>query len=174
MPKDQAQRGFQVSRLAIIELQKEDLKFSAGHFLIYSDTHREPLHGHDYHVSASFHTLIQQNGMSFDCRFYQQKIALLCQRLDYRFILPSQSAFLRLEESEDSWIAHLKNESLPFFKKDTIVLPICNVTLEELSFWFALELSNNLNLLAEHAIQGLTVKITNGRGDAASSSWGKH
>jgi len=162
-----------VSRLAIVELHKEELKFSAGHFMLFSATQRESLHGHDYQVSVAFHTLIQHNGMSFDCRKYKQKLLDICKQLDYRFILPSQSDFLMLEEADDHWIAHLKNESLPFYKNDAVVLPISNVTLEELSFWFTQQLCENILELTEHHIQGFVVKVFNGRGESGASSWGK-
>ena len=33
-----------------VELQKESMKFSAGHTTIFSATEREPLHGHMYQV----------------------------------------------------------------------------------------------------------------------------
>ncbi len=160
-----------MSRLAILELHKEELKFSAGHFMLLSSTRRESMHGHDYQIHATFHTRIQHNGMAFDCRFYKQKLLDLCQTLDYRFILPSQSEFLRLEETQDHWIAHMGEESIPFLKKDAVVLPICNVTLEELSHWFLEQLLQNQAELAEHHIENIMIKAFNGRGESGATAW---
>ncbi|MDR3491058.1 MAG: 6-carboxytetrahydropterin synthase [Gammaproteobacteria bacterium] len=161
-----------MSRLAIVKLHKEGLKFSAGHFMLLSGTHRESLHGHDYQVSVTFHTLIKKNGMSFDCRVYKQKVLEICQQLDYRFILPGESEYLRLEDAGDKWIAHLELESLTFSKNDAVVLPICNATLEELSHWIVQQLSLNAAALAEDNIQGMIVEVYNGRAESAATCWG--
>jgi len=160
-----------VSRLATVELHKEELKFSAGHFMIFSATHRENMHGHDYQVNVAFDCTVGSNGMSFDCRDYKKRLQKLCQQLDYRFLLPSQSEFLRLEETENSWIAHVCNEILPFLKKDAVVLPICNATLEELSNWFLQQLIADTTALATHNIHGITVRVFNGRGESGASYW---
>ncbi len=161
-----------MSRLAIVKLHKEELKFSAGHFMLFSGTKRESLHGHDYQISVSFHTVIKNNGMSFDCREYKRRVLDICESLDYRFILPGESDYLRLEDAGDQWIAHLELESLPFFKKDAVVLPICNVTLEELSNWILQQLRKNPAELAEHHIQGMVVSVYNGRGESGAACWG--
>ncbi len=160
-----------VSRLAVIEIHKEELKFSAGHFMLFSESQRETMHGHDYQVQASFQTLIKQNGMAFDSRFYKQKLAEFCQALDYRFILPSASHYLRLEETNTNWIAHVGQEKISFLKKDAVILPICNVTLEELSNWFLQQLLKNTAELQAHNIQHITIKIFNGRGESGATSW---
>lgn len=62
-----------VTRLATIELFKESLKFSAGHFTVFSSTDRENIHGHDYRVHTSLTTLVEDEGLSFDYRFYEKK-----------------------------------------------------------------------------------------------------
>lgn len=160
-----------MSRLAIIELHKEELKFSAGHFMVFADSSRESMHGHDYQVQAIFHTLVQDNGMAFDCRIYKNKISELCQRLDYRFILPEHSNYLNLTESDDSYVVTIGKDILPFLKKDAIVLPITNVTMEELSYWFVQQLTQDKTELSRHGIQSLMIKVFNGRGESGASTW---
>jgi 6-pyruvoyltetrahydropterin/6-carboxytetrahydropterin synthase len=166
-------RNCSVSRLAIIELHKEELKFSAGHFMLFSAAERETMHGHDYQIHVAFHTLIHTNGMAFDCRVYKQKLLDLCQTLDYRFILPAHSDFLRLEETAERWTAYVGTETFAFYKKDVAILPICNVTIEELSHWFLQQLIQNQAELQEHHIQGITIRVFNGRGESGATSWGK-
>ena len=160
-------------RFATIELHKEELKFSAGHFMLYSATHRENMHGHDYQVNVAFDCTVENNGMSFDCRHYKQRLLKLCQQLDYHFILPSQSEYLRLEETHDQWIAHFGTESLSFLKKDAVVLPISNATLEDLSYWFLQQLIVNTAELSEHKIHAITVRVFNGRGESGATGWHK-
>lgn len=161
-----------MSRSAIVELHKDELKFSAGHFMLLSATQRESMHGHDYQIQVAFNTLIIQNGMAFDCRVYKQRLLQICQQLDYRFILPSQSDFMKIHEEKDQWIVQFNQQTIPFLKQDAIVLPICNVTLEELSHWFLEQLISDLSELKKHHIQGIRVKVFNGRGESGSTSWG--
>jgi 6-pyruvoyltetrahydropterin/6-carboxytetrahydropterin synthase len=160
-----------VSRFAIIELLKEELKFSGGHFMVFNSTERENMHGHDYQINVAFETLIENNGMSFDCRYYERKLLALCAKLDYHFILPMRSEFLRVEETASKWLVHFNNEVIEFNKRDAIALAITNVTLEEMSNWFLQQLLQDTRELQEHKIFGITVKAYNGRGQAGSTTW---
>ena len=121
-----------MKRLATIELHAEEHSFSAGHFTIFSATEREDLHGHNYHVSVSMQVELNDNGMAFDYRIYKNKLRQLCQQLDRRFLLPAQSHYLTLEETADMWIGHFNQERIPFLKRDVLILPVCNITIEEL------------------------------------------
>jgi len=49
-----------------IELYKEDMKFSAGHFTIFSANKRENFHGHNFRVYGCFELPILENGMAID------------------------------------------------------------------------------------------------------------
>lgn len=162
-----------MGRFAIVELHKDELKFSAGHFMLLSPTSRESMHGHDYQIHVAFHTLIEDNGMSFDCRFYKQRLLQICQMLDYRFILPAHSKYLRVREEKEHWIAEFNEQIMPFLKQDAVVLPICNVTLEELSDWFLQQITADQTELDRNRIYGVTAKVYNGRGESASATWGK-
>ncbi len=160
-----------MARIAIVELHKEELKFSAGHFMLLSATEREGMHGHDYQVGVTFKTQIIDNGMAFDCRLYKQRLLALCQSLDYRFLLPSHSNYLRIEETTDKWIIHFNQQNFSFLKQDTVMLPMCNVTLEELSHWFLQQLTRNPTELQHHHIQEMIVHVFNGRGESGASIW---
>jgi 6-pyruvoyltetrahydropterin/6-carboxytetrahydropterin synthase len=161
-----------VSRFSIVELEDE-LKFSAGHFMVLSATSRESMHGHDYQIHVAFNTLIEHNGMSFDCRLYKQRILKMCQLLDYRFLLPGQSKYLQVQEENDQWVVKFNNQTLYVLKQDAVVLPICNTTLEELSHWFLEQIIADQNELQAHGIHGVKVKVFNGRGSSGSTVWGK-
>jgi 6-pyruvoyltetrahydropterin/6-carboxytetrahydropterin synthase len=158
-------------RLASLELHKEAFSFSAGHFTVFSATERELLHGHNYNVSVVFHFAIQQNGLSFDYRYYKKKLFALCEQLDKRFLLPSQSPYLKLEEQADYWVAHFNHKKLPFLKEDVLILPITNVTIEELAFWFLQNLLSDQQELTAHAIHSMAVKVYNGPKQSAGATW---
>lgn len=157
-------------RSTVIELYKEQHEFSAGHFTIFSATDREDLHGHNYSVSLKLHVISGETGLEFDYRFYKKKLQSLCQILNRRFLLPSLSPYLKLEETETMWLAHFNNEKIPFLKRDVFILPIHNVTLEELSHWFLAELMQNVNEMKAHQITQISVKVFNGPGHSGEAS----
>lgn len=160
-------------RLASLDIHKEEFSFSAGHFTIFSATDREPLHGHNYNVSLTFQFDVNHEGLSFDYRHYKMKMRALCKELNTYFLLPSKSPYLKLEEQGDYWIAHFNQKQLPFLKEDTVILPLSNVTIEELSHWFLEKLLENATDLEQHNIHGITVSVYNGPGQSSGASWQK-
>ena len=52
-------------QITTIELFKEDMKFSAAHYTIFSATERETLHGHNFNVHAAITAQIHDLGMLF-------------------------------------------------------------------------------------------------------------
>lgn len=158
-------------RYAHLEIHKEEFSFSAGHFTIFSETEREYLHGHNYYVSVAFNVKIASNGLSFDYRHYKKKMLALCDQLDRRFLLPRKSPYLKIEDGDEYWIGHFNQRKILLPKEDVLILPLTNVTIEELSHWFLQKLIENQSELEKHAIHGLTVKVYNSPGQSAAAQW---
>lgn len=160
-----------VSRLATIELFKEALKFSAGHFTVFSSTDRENIHGHDYRVHVSLTTIIEDEGLSFDYRFYEKKLVPLCRMLDKAVLIAGLCKYLKVSEEGDYCCIEFNNEKMMLLHRDAKVLPIYNVTVEELSNWFLQELLLDTEQLENHRIQKIEVKILTGLGRSGSTVW---
>ncbi|MBI5447786.1 MAG: 6-carboxytetrahydropterin synthase [Gammaproteobacteria bacterium] len=158
-------------RLSLIELHKENMKFSSGHFTIFSAENRERMHGHNYTVYCGLETLIEENGLAFDYRIYKTKVYEICQKLNGAFLLAGHSPHLRFEEYDDHYWVYFHTEKLYFNKRDIVVLPIKNVTVEELSLWFIEQLTINKPELKQHGVQKITVKIASSPGQSGSASW---
>lgn len=163
-----------VVRIVNLEIHKEECTFSAGHFTIFSATEREHLHGHNYYVSLAIKVGIEHNGLAFDYRDYKKKITTLCDQLERHFLLPSESPYLTIEDQGEYWIAHYNQKKIPFLKEDVMILPITNVTLEELSHWFLEKLLEDKADLEQHKILSLTVKVYNGPGQSSGATWEKN
>lgn len=158
-------------RVASLEIHKEEFSFSAGHFTIFSATEREQMHGHNYYVSIKFKKIIHENGLSFDYRHYKKKILALCDQLDRHFLLPSKSPYMPLEDNGEYWAAHYNHKKLQFLKEDVIVLPLTNITIEELSHWFLEQLLENQDDIKRHGIQQITINVFNGPGQSGGATW---
>lgn len=161
-------------RLTRLELFKEQMNFSAGHFTIFSATERENMHGHNFFAHVAIESDVAENGMASDYGIYKKAILDLCRSLDHAFLLPTQNSYLRLEEDNQYVYAYFNadREKIPFLKRDVKLLPIRNVTLEELSFWFLGEL---LLLIKDQSdlVESMEVKIFSGPGQSGLSSWKK-
>jgi 6-pyruvoyltetrahydropterin/6-carboxytetrahydropterin synthase len=158
-------------RFASLEIHKEEFAFSAGHFTIFSATEREQLHGHNYYVSMALHFGLHPEGLSFDYRYYKKKMRAICEQLDRRFLLPSESPFLQIEERDDYLYAEFNQKKIPFLKDDVVLVPVTNVTIEELSHWFLQHVVADQTDLDRHAIISVEIKVYNGPGQSAGAVW---
>ncbi|HEX2549882.1 MAG TPA: 6-carboxytetrahydropterin synthase [Gammaproteobacteria bacterium] len=156
---------------AIVALHNEEHSFSAGHFTIFSETDREDLHGHNYYVHVSFTVTLNHNGMAFDYRIYKKKLQILCDSLDRKFLLPQYSPYLSLEDKGNMWLAHFNHEPISFLKRDAMILPITNITIEELSHWFLQQLTQDFAELTCNSIAEITVKVFNGPGQSSAANF---
>lgn len=161
-----------MNKTSVIELFKEDMKFPAGHFTVFSATEREPLHGHNFTVYASLTATLDDNGMVFDYDIYKEKLRNLCKSLGHVFLLAGQSPHLTIEEEGDYYHVFFNGEKIPFLKKDAKILPITNTTIEALAAWFVEELTRNPAELKQHRISALTIKVSSGPGQWGSATWG--
>jgi 6-pyruvoyltetrahydropterin/6-carboxytetrahydropterin synthase len=162
-----------MSRMSTIELFKEDMNFSAGHFTIFSPTVRENLHGHNYNLYVAFTTTIEEEGLSFDYRFYKEKLHQLCNDIDETVILPGNCKYLKIGRKDGYEQVRFHNEVMMFLPRDVKILPISNVTVEELSDWFLQQILSDSNELDKNKIVGVTVKVFSGPGQSGSANWTK-
>jgi 6-pyruvoyltetrahydropterin/6-carboxytetrahydropterin synthase len=153
-----------------IEISKEYLNFSAGHFTLFSATERENLHGHNFQVQAAVTTTVGADGLAFDYVLLKRVLKTLCDQLDERVLLPQQSPYLRLEQRDGMLLAHFADEQIPFLHRDVLTLPLRNVTIEELSALLLARLREHPDLAA-HEICAIELGVSSGLGQWAFSSW---
>lgn len=160
-----------MGRTTRIELFKEDMKFSAGHFTIFSATERERLHGHNWRVYAALTCEVGDDGLAFDYAIYKRKLFEMCEAWNEYLLLPAQSPHLRLEQDGDYLVACYGKERMPFLRSDVIVLPVANVTVEELSRLLLQGLIDYRNSAGHALVGGIEVKVFSGPGQCASADW---
>jgi 6-pyruvoyltetrahydropterin/6-carboxytetrahydropterin synthase len=157
--------------LTTVELQKPSMNFSAGHTTIFSATDREPLHGHRYDVYLALSTQIEKNGLTFDYRYYKDRVQNLCKQLHQTFLMPSQSPYLIYDEDDEYYYFTFNHKKMVFLKEDVTLMPLANITIEELSRWFVQELTLDELALERHHIARLVIKVFSAPGQCASHTW---
>ena len=155
----------------VIRLDKENMKFSAGHFTIFGPGERERLHGHNFKVAVVLHACVGDNGLCFDYGIYKRKLVALCRELNEYFLLPGRSPLLRIEQDGDAVVAVFGTERIPFLRADVLVLPITNITLEELAGYLLGRLLEDPRAIAGHGIDAIEVSVASGPGQDATRRW---
>lgn len=131
-----------------IEVEKEYLKFSAAHFLIFPDGSAERLHGHNYRVYVALEARLSRFGLVLDFHHIKPLVRQLVDQLDERWILPAEHPELRTEARADGVMEVRYRER--FYAApvdDVLLLPINNTSAENLA-----------GLLAKRLIEGLKAR----------------
>lgn len=154
-----------------LELYKESMKFSSGHFTIISATEREQLHGHNYTVYCALTGTVDERGMFADYRRYKALLQRMCDDFNGVFLLAGESPFLDIVYVGDRVEATFDGQVIPFLASDVKVLPVRNVILEELARLFCEALRDDETLPARERITRIVVKVSSGPGQSGSHTW---
>ena len=160
-------------RRTSIEIAKEDMHFAAAHFTVFSATRRENLHGHTFFVTATLEGPIGDGGLCFDYNIVKSKLRKLCASLDEVVLLPTESPYLDIEESDDCVTVAFGDERLPFLRRDVKLLTVRNVSVEELAHWFVAQLTASADF-AKLPVDSLDLRVSSGPGQWARSRWRPH
>jgi len=119
-----------------IAIEKDYLKFSAAHFLIFPDGSAERLHGHNYKVYVDLHTDLDAHGLVVNFKEIKPLIRELCDELDEHVLLPGQHPVLRATRVGPHYDVRYLERQYLIPADEVIVLPIGNSSAEYLAAWF--------------------------------------
>src|SRR6266481_503895 len=162
-----AGRSKRVSSGFSIYVAKENLKFSAAHFIAYPGF-REPLHGHNYQVGVKVDGRLASTGYVLDFGLIKKLTKQIVDRFDERTIIPSLSDCLVIHHQDRQVRVSYESESFLFPAADVALVPIMHSSAEELARFIWSELSAKLEqsgALAE--VLGIEVSVAEGPGQAA-------
>lgn len=162
---------FYVTDLTTIEISKEDIKFSAAHFTLFSATERERLHGHNFAVQLAVTAPVGADGICFSYKEIKTRIRELCETLDEYVLLPQQSPHLQIQEDGLFYVVHFNNEKIPLLKSDTLLLPIRNSTVEEFARYLLGQFIGDGRFTQTRNICAVEIKVSSGPGQSGSSRW---
>ena len=84
-----------------IEISKEYLNFSVGHFTIFDKSNRENLHGHNYRLAAIIEAPLEETGLTFDYNLIKRTMKQLCETIDEQVLIAERSPFLSIQTDSD-------------------------------------------------------------------------
>ncbi|MDC1322975.1 6-carboxytetrahydropterin synthase [Pseudomonadales bacterium] len=153
-----------------IEISKEYLHFAAAHFTLFSATERENLHGHNFQVTLDADAPMQDDGLTFDYNILKKAVKQLCDDLDEQVLMPTRSPYLEIDEQDDYTYVVFNGERIPFLQRDLTLLPIRNITVEELAQYLLAKLLEREDIKALD-IDNMLLRCASGEGQWASAKW---
>ncbi|QDU67982.1 6-pyruvoyl trahydropterin synthase family protein [Engelhardtia mirabilis] len=128
-----------------IQIDKEYLKFSAAHFLIFPDGSAERLHGHNYRVYVDLEGRLDPHGLVIDFKEVKPVVRELVDELDEHWLLPRDHPELRIDRRDDGVVeVRYRERYYAAPEEDVIVLPINNTSAENFATWIGREVHRRL------------------------------
>ncbi|HEB53737.1 MAG TPA: 6-carboxytetrahydropterin synthase [bacterium] len=119
-----------------ISIEKDYLKFSAAHFLIFPDGSAERLHGHNYKVYVDLHTELDAHGLVVNFKEIKPLVRALCDELDEHLLIPGRHPVLTCEPEGEHYDIRYRERRYLIPQNEVVVLPIGNSSAENLAAWF--------------------------------------
>jgi 6-pyruvoyltetrahydropterin/6-carboxytetrahydropterin synthase len=151
-----------------IHVAKENLKFSAAHFIAYPGF-REPLHGHNYQVGVYLEGRLASTGYVIDFGLIKKLTKEIVDRLDERTIIPANSDCLKIDRPKARTVRICyEGDEFMLPAADVCLVPIVHSSAEELARYIWDELA--AALVARGALGDVTmmeISVAEGPGQSA-------
>ena len=151
-----------------IHVAKENLKFSAAHFIAYPGF-REPLHGHNYQVGVRVEGKLASSGYVIDFGLIKKIVKSIVDSIDERTIVPANSDCLKIDRPNERQVrVRYETDEFIFPATDVAMLPIVHSSAEELARYIWTELIAGLKARdAARDAEVIEISVAEGPGQAA-------
>ena len=147
-----------------IEVAKDYFNFASAHFLIFANGRREPLHGHNYQVSVVMEGELDRAGVVLDFISFKPLVKQVCDALDHRTLIQTNSPALRVRQSAQAVEVLYKKQKLVLPRGDVILLPIVNTSTELLAEYVARQIKRKVRQSFPANIRYMEVAVEEARG----------
>jgi 6-pyruvoyltetrahydropterin/6-carboxytetrahydropterin synthase len=146
-----------------IAIAREQYKFSCAHMTVFADGTKERLHGHNYTIAVALD--VPRIDVAAMVPFAPIKAALgeLCAAWKEHVLLAAQNPFVRIVRDDTELEFTLCGERYVLPRKDALLLPIDNISVEALAAHVAGELRAKLAGIAATALE-VTIEESPGQG----------
>ena len=150
-------------------LEKEQLIFSAAHFITFAGKICESIHGHNYRVRCEVTGELDENGYVVDFIALRDALEGIVRQLDHKVLLPGESSLIKVEEQGDEVVATFEHRRWVFPKDNCRILPMSNTTAELMAKFIAHELMKLDDPRLCNAIDELSLGV-----DENEGQWGTY
>jgi 6-pyruvoyltetrahydropterin/6-carboxytetrahydropterin synthase len=127
-----------------VRMSLDYLVCSSAHFITYDGDVCEPLHGHNYRVTAEVSGPLDGNHYVVDFIALRDTLKQIVDALDHRVLLPTEHRRIRVVAGEREVEAKFEDRRWIFPRADCVLLPVPNTTPELLALYIAGKLNDAL------------------------------
>ena len=147
-----------------VSLEKDNLVFSAAHFITFNGNICESLHGHNYRVKCDVVGPLDENGYVVDFIALRDALLEIVNRLDHHVVLPTQHEMIKVVDDGKEVTTTFEQKRWVFPSEDCVLLPIANTTAELMARFIAGELKKKTKPKFGNEISRLVVAVDENRG----------
>lgn len=150
-----------------VRLEKEQLIFSAAHFITFDGDTCERLHGHNYRVMAEVRGSLDENHYVIDFIALRDTLQEITSELDHQMLLPTEHDQIQVVELESEVQVTFQDRRWVFPLDDCVLLPLANTTTELLAHYIGRQLVERLEKRLGHRPDHVTIGV-----DENEGQWG--
>jgi len=150
-----------------VRIAGDDLVFCAAHFLAIAPDQYEPLHGHNYRVTAELFGPLGDHQYVIDFAVIRQMLLGILRQLDHRILLPSDHPGLVICRAEEEVEVGFAGRRWVFPADDCLMLPLADTTAELLARYIGCRLIEQLASHCQVAFSRLQVSVEERPGQTA-------
>lgn len=150
-------------------LEKEQLIFSAAHFITFAGNICESIHGHNYRVRCEVTGELDENGYVVDFIALRDALEAIVRQLDHKVLLAAQSSRIEIQEQGDEVIATFEQRRWVFPRDNCMLLPIANTTAELIAKFIVDQLMELGDPRIDNAINEIALGV-----DENEGQWGTY
>jgi 6-pyruvoyltetrahydropterin/6-carboxytetrahydropterin synthase len=144
-----------------VSVTKDNIVFASAHFITFRGHRCETLHGHNYRTRVSVEGgLDPETAFVIDFAALKQLMKRLVDEIDHRVLLPLENAKLQITEEGDSVaVAYEGVRRYVFPKRDCVLLPMPNTTVEMLAQYLAVRARRELEQAGGDAVELTSIEV---------------
>jgi 6-pyruvoyltetrahydropterin/6-carboxytetrahydropterin synthase len=151
-----------------VRLSKENLVFSAAHFITFGGGICERLHGHNYRVAAFVYGPLDENHYVVDFIALRDTLKAVIDELDHRMLLPTQHKLIHVREEGGEVEVRFEGRRWVFPREDCVLMPLANTTAELLARHIGRRLLESLHTHSGHGLEKLRIEVDENFGQWAA------
>ncbi len=127
-----------------VKIEKDELVFSAGHFITFDGGNCERLHGHNYRVQAEVHGPLDENHYVVDFIALRDSLREIIAELDHHMLLPTTHSMIHVATDDREVTVTFEDRRWIFPRCDCVLLPVANTTTELMARYIGQRLLDDL------------------------------
>ncbi|MBP87839.1 MAG: 6-pyruvoyl tetrahydrobiopterin synthase [Planctomycetaceae bacterium] len=150
-----------------VRLCKEQLVFSAAHFITFGGNICERLHGHNYRVEVHVFGPLDDNQYVIDFIAMRDALQAIVTELDHHMLLPTEHSAIKVAAGKAEVAVTFEDRRWVFPRGDCVLLPVANTTAELVARYIGKRLLDDVEQKTGQRIKRLRIAI-----DENFGQWG--